>query len=277
MQPAAATQTGRIVSKLLALCPALARPVWPLPALACWLAPWAVFGAVSQVLAAPMAALAATAAGTVAAWPVEGRWRRLLAAAGFPVSALALLASAHGPAWAWPVAAVLLLAGYPLRAWRDAPFFPTPPAALEELVQVVMLEDGARVLDAGCGAGHGLRALRGLYPRARFEGVEWSRPLAWWTARWCPWALVRRGDMWELDWSAYTVVYLFQRPESMSRAAAKAAAELAAGAWLVSLEFPVPEWEPHACLQARGRRPVWVYRAVGRLATNPSTFGASRR
>ena len=36
------------------------------------------------------------------------------------------------------------------------------------------------------------------------------------------------------------MVYLFQRPESMERAFAKATHELAPGCWLVSLEFAVP-------------------------------------
>jgi hypothetical protein len=277
MQPAAAAHTGCIVFKFLATFPALVRPVWPLPALGCWLTAWAVFGVVSQFLAAPAAALGATVVGIAAAWSVDGRWRRLLAAAGFPLSALALVPLAAWPGWVWALAAALLLAGYPMRAWRDAPFFPTQPAALQDLGRVVVLHDGARVLDAGCGAGHGLQALRRAYPHARLEGVEWSRPLAWWAALSCPWARVCRGDMWELDWSGYALVYLFQRPESMARAAAKAVAELPAGAWLVSLEFPVPECEAYACLRPRGGRPVWVYRMAARSATSPSTAGAPRR
>ena len=46
----------------------------------------------------------------------------------------------------------------------------------------------------------------------------------------------------------------------MARAAAKAQAEMAPGAWLVSLEFAVPGWPPHGQLHAPGGRPVWVYR-----------------
>jgi hypothetical protein len=55
-------------------------------------------------------------------------------------------------------------------------------------------------------------------------------------------------------------VYLFQRPESMSRAWAKAQQELAPGSWLVSLEFPVPEVRPTAHYVLEGGRPVWLYR-----------------
>lgn len=107
--------------------------------------------------------------------------------------------------------------------------------------------------------GDGLQALRRAYPQARIEGVEWSWPLRLLCALRCPWARVRQGDMWRADWSGYQLVYLFQRPESMARAAAKARAELAPGAWLVSLEFPLPDTQPQAQLRLPGGRRVWLY------------------
>ena len=127
------------------------------------------------------------------------------------------------------LALALLLLVYPLNAWRDAPLFPTPPDALNDLPDAAPLEPGARVLDAGCGLGDGLIALRQAYPLARLEGLEWSRPLRWLCARRCPWARVAQGDLWRADWSGYQLVYLFQRPESMARAAAKAQALEAQG------------------------------------------------
>ena len=252
------------------------RLPWPLPALACWLAGWAVFAMLLPAGAA-VAVPAATAAGVAAAWRVDGRWRRLIAGGGFPVSALALVPASAWPSWVWPLAATTLLVAYPLRAWRDAPFFPTPADALEGLAQAAPVADGGRVLDAGCGAGHALLALRGAYPHARLEGVEWSRPLAWLSALRCPTASVRRGDMWSVDWSGCAMVYLFQRPESMPRAAAKAAGEMRDGAWLVSLEFPVPGWTAHASLQRSGCRPVWIYRIGRHPALMPSIIGRRRR
>ncbi|MGE5331900.1 MAG: class I SAM-dependent methyltransferase, partial [Nitrospirota bacterium] len=131
---------------------------------------------------------------------------------------------------------------------------------LQGLAAQVPLAPGARVLDAGCGLGDGLRALRRAYPQARLEGVEWSWPLRFLCALRCPWAQVRRGDMWRTDWSSYQLVYLFQRPESMARAAAKAQAEMASGSWLVSLEFAVPGVLPQAQLRLPGDRVVWIYR-----------------
>ncbi len=164
------------------------------------------------------------------------------------------------PAWGWLLPLALLALIYPLNAWRDAPLFPTPANALNELPTVAPLEPGARVLDAGCGLGHGLDALRQAYPLASLHGLEWSRPLAWLCARRCPWARVARGDIWRAGWSAYDLVYLFQRPESMPRAIEKARAELKAGAYLVSLEFEAVGLTPLAKLDGAQGKPVWVYR-----------------
>jgi hypothetical protein len=71
---------------------------------------------------------------------------------------------------------------------------------------------------------------------------------------------VRQGDIWAHDWSGYDMVYLFQRPESMPRAVAKARAELKAGAYLVSLEFEAQALKPFAALNPAQGKPVWVYR-----------------
>jgi trans-aconitate methyltransferase len=148
-----------------------------------------------------------------------------------------------------------------LNAWRDAPLFPTPVQALDDLPLHAPLADGARVLDAGCGLGHGLMALRRAYPRAALQGLEWSWPLRALCALRCPWAHVRQGDIWRADWSGYDMVYLFQRPESMARAAEKACTELRPGAWLVSLEFEATTLKPVAQFSAPGGKMVWLYQA----------------
>jgi hypothetical protein len=196
--------------------------------------------------------------GAALALVVEGPWRRAICALGFPISAWAQGAAAAWPAWAWPLLLFALLLAYPLRAWRDAPFFPTPALALQGLEQWVASPQ--RVLDAGCGLGHGMRALRSLWPEAAIRGVEWSPLLAWLSRHLCPWAQVSQGDMWAMSWSGQDVVYVFQRPESMQRVWAKARTELKPGACLVSLEFAVPGQKPAASLQIPGQRPVWIYR-----------------
>jgi len=234
------------------------RLPWPAPALIAWAGAWALH-ALLLPRAGPLAALlAGCALGTLASLWGTRWWRRVLIALGFPLS-LALTGAAALPAWAWLIPLALLLAVYPLNAWRDAPLFPTPAGALQGLETLAPLPPGARVLDAGCGLGDGLRALRQAYPLARLDGLERSWPLRWLCALRCPWARVRQGDIWLADWSSYQLVYLFQRPESMTRALVKAG-EMAPGSWLVSLEFPLPGVAPQAQWPAReGGRMVWVY------------------
>lgn len=233
---------------------------WPLPALLAWGAAWALFSVLQRWGMSGIAALLLATAGSAACSLLGATWwRRALIAVGFPLS-LALSGVVTLPAWAWLLPLALLLLVYPLNAWRDAPLFPTPPRALQGLAAAIPLPDGALVLDAGCGLGHGLQALRLAYPQARLHGLEWSWPLRAVCALRCPWARVRQGDIWRADWSPYALVYLFQRPESMARALAKAQAQMQPGSWLVSLEFEVPGVVATGRLQAPDGRAVWLYR-----------------
>jgi SAM-dependent methyltransferase len=238
---------------------------------------WALAGALPQALAFALA----TAAGALLAWPCTGWWRQSIAALGFPLSALVLGAAAGLPAWAWLLMLLPLLALYPMRAWQDAPFFPTPVDALQGAEKLV--GQPQRVLDAGCGLGDGLRALRLVWPQAELQGVEWSAALVWGAKLRCRLmglrACVWRADMWATPWAGHDVVYVFQRPESMPRVFAKAARELSPGAWLLSLEFEVPGQKPTAQLQGPGRKPLWLYQPAGvaiHLASRSTPQASSR-
>jgi SAM-dependent methyltransferase len=239
----------------------LQRLRWPLPAVLVWGLSWAVFGTLSGWGSTPELALGlASALGVAASLLGDSWWRRVIIGLGFPLSLL-LTQAASLPAWVWLVPLLALLLIYPLNAWRDAPLFPTPRHALKDLAAQANLASGALILDAGCGLGDGLRALRAAYPQAQLTGIEWSWPLRGLCALRCPWAKVRQGDIWAVDWSGFDMVYLFQRPESMSRAAAKASAELKPGAWLVSLEFESQTLQAESVLRTAQGKPVWVYRA----------------
>jgi SAM-dependent methyltransferase len=238
----------------------LSRLTWPLPAVLVWGLSWALFlglpiGGVGLELTLGLACALGIAASLLGnTW-----WRRLMIGLGFPLSLL-FVHTASLPAWVWLLPLLALLLIYPLNAWRDAPLFPTPKNALKDLAAQVPQAQGALILDAGCGLGDGLKALRGAYPRAQLYGIEWSWPLRALCALRCPWARVRQGDIWQADWSVYDMVYLFQRPESMPRAAAKARAELKPGAWLVSLEFEAQAMQASGVLRPAQGKPVWIYR-----------------
>jgi hypothetical protein len=240
---------------------------WPLPAVAAWSLAWALHRGLLGALGPVAAAGLAVALGAALAQLQAGRSRKLIVAAGFPL----MLAAAALPAWSWLPPVLVLLLVYPPHAWRDAPIFPTPAGALDALARRIPLAPGARVLDAGCGTGDGLRALARAWPLARVEGIEWSRPLAAWARRRCPRAHVTRGAMWaEGAWQGLALVYLFQRPESMARAWAKATAEMAPGTWLVSLEFVVPGRAPDLVVEGPGGRPVRAWR----VPAQPDAGGA---
>ena len=248
----------------LALRTTALRLPWPLPALLAWAAAWALYRALALAGApAWLAALAASALGLGGAWRARSRLQAAVIAAGFPLSLLAGGAAAL-PAWAWLLPLGLLWWLYPRRAWGDAPLFPTPRGAFDGLPAELPLADGARVLDAGCGLGHGLRALRRAYAHARLEGVEWSWPLAGLARLSLPGARVRRGDLWDHSWAGFDLVYLFQRPESMARAWAKACAEMPSGAWLASLEFAIDGVAAHRVHHCPDGRPLWLYRLPAR-------------
>ena len=233
---------------------------WPLPALLTWAASWSIFIGL-RWLQAPMvhAVLAAALLSLSCSLFGSSTWRRIFIAWGFPLSLAASGVAGAVPAWAWLLPLALLSIVYPLNSWRDAPLFPTPRGALSGLGRVASLRDGARIVDAGCGLGDGLRELRREYPNARLVGLEWSWPLRYASAWRARFASVQRADIWTADWSEYDMVYLFQRPESMPRAAEKAERELRAGAWMASLEFSVPTLLPQQMLRCSDGRCVWLY------------------
>jgi SAM-dependent methyltransferase len=234
---------------------------WPLPALAAWVGCWLVFLLVERIGAgASVAVVAAAVLGGALALLVQSRWRRVVVAAGFPLS-LAIGHSEPLPRWTWLVALVVLALVYPPAAWRDAPLFPTWRRALRGLGSAVPLAYDAAILDAGSGSGAALVELHREYPNARLTGIERSWPLWLASALRCRFARVRHGDFWSADWRPYALVYLFQRPESMPRALAKAAHELRPGAWLASLEFEIAALVPQGVLDGGDGRRVWLYRA----------------
>lgn len=264
---------------------------WPLPAVFAWTGGWLLLLTASWLgwPAGVALLLGMVPALWLQGWVPSG-WRRWMMLAGLPLLLLTTAGVSSVDPWSWLALALLLLALYPLQAWRDAPVFPTPPEALRDVGEVVTMTPGAAVLDAGSGLGDGMVALRQAFPLARVYGVESSLLLVM-ISRWRLWrdhrrnpertpnpdssscssalgssssaSRVLRGDMWAMSWTRFDLVYLFQRPESMPRAWDKACSEMAAGTWLVSLEFEVPGVAPVRRLTCPDGRCLWIYRLGG--------------
>lgn len=254
---------------------------WPLPALLSWGLSWCVWLLLPKLDVPALWALAFSVVfNALCALLYREIWRGLIVAGGWPLSLLLAHPSLVVPGWLWLMLLSLLMTAYPLRAWRDAPWYPTPLGALAGVAAYTgtMGVNGGpiRVLDAGCGSGAGLRALRQEFPGARLTGVEWSLPL-WLLCRWrCRDAEVHRGDMWAASWADHEVVYLFQRPESMRPALDKAMREMRAGNWLVSLAFSHPTVAPVAHWSTASGRSVWLYRIPGKAQHASSLRSLSR-
>ena len=123
-------------------------------------------------------------------------------------------------------------------------------------VGAVGLPAPARVLDAGCGLGHGLRALRRAYPAGahRRHGVELAAGLA---GALCAAASPRCGaaTCGRRRLGRLRLVYLFQRPESMAARRGQGAA---------------PRWRRAAGWQPGIRGGDWLPQAVMRLRRRPA-------
>ena len=226
---------------------------WPLPAFAAWAACWLVFASVGAARRPPAAAF--VAAGIVgAALSLIGAtpWRRVFVGCGFPLSFAVSGSAGALPAWAWLLPLALLAFVYPLRAWRDAPIFPTPTGALRGLSQGVPLAPRAAVLDAGCGLGAGLVELRREYPHAALEGIEWSWPLWLAGAARCRFARVRRGDFWSADWSRFALGLPLPAPREHGPRRRQGGARASPGR--VAGEPRVRDRDPAAAARARQRR-----------------------
>lgn len=175
-----------------------------------------------------------------------------------------LLVLVHGldlaPGW-FLAGFVLLL----LVFWRTdksrVPLYLTNRATAAALLKLLPAAH-VRCIDLGCGDGRLLRRLAIARPDCTFVGIEHA-PLPWLVARLLTLRLanvsVRRGDFWNEPLSGYGFVYAFLSPAPMPRLWAKACAEMAPGALLVSNSFAVPDAEPLDIARVGDRRGTRLY------------------
>lgn len=231
--------------------------LWPAGVASTWLISW-----VSAIALAPLLhpLITGSAAGAMLSTTSQKKWRKAMIAMGFPFSYAILDLQGDVMAWIWLAPVIALLAIYPPRLWTDAPMFPTPKRSIAGLSKRLKLEDGAKILDAGCGMGHAIAALHEEFPKARLFGSEQS----WLTSRMAKhshkYAAIEQCDMWQQDWGQFDMIYVFHRPDTMSRAMQKACEQLHSGAWMASLEFKDDDYIPDLVWHNKGEKPIYLYR-----------------
>lgn len=178
------------------------------------------------------------------AWAMGLRGGWLVFQALAPLSMWGLHALAL-PSWLIGLLLIALAAVFWNAAGERVPLYLSNPTTRQALLDVMPPGRGRRFVDLGCGLGGPTLALAAMRPDSTFVGVE-SAPVPFLLAK-SRQILSRRdnarivyGDIWQVDLSAYDIVYVFLSPAPMTRLYRKARAEMRPGSLLVSNSFAVP-------------------------------------
>ena len=169
------------------------------------------------------------------------------------VPGLLLASGAALPGWLFLLGFVLLL----LLNWNSlgerVPLYLTGAGTRRQLSQL-LAERGEhfRFVDLGCGPAGTLLALARQFPQAQFVGVETaplSFAIAWLRALLQSNCRIRYQSLWRTDLADFDLVYCFLSPAPMAELWRKARAEMAAGSWLISNSFAVPDVPPQRLIE----------------------------
>lgn len=160
------------------------------------------------------------------------------------VPALLLFSGAPLPSWVFLAGFLLLLLGNWNSFGERVPLYLSGARSRQQLAELLAQQTADfRFVDLGCGPAGALLWLARRFPRAQFVGVE-TAPLpfaiAWLRALPQNNCRIRYENLWRTDLAQFDVVYCFLSPAPMAALWAKAVAQMASGAWLVSNSFEVP-------------------------------------
>jgi hypothetical protein len=182
--------------------------------------------------------------------------------------AVVLAAGWSVPWWAWAGALAATALVYGGGIATRVPLYLSNRAAVRELAALLPASPGVRACDLGAGLGGPVLGLARTRPDAVVVGVEAS-PLPWLVCRLRALgrrnAVMRFGDIFAEDLSAYDLVYVFLSPAPMPRLWERARSGMKAGSLLVSNTFAIPEVEPERTIVLPGRADarLLVYRIPG--------------
>jgi SAM-dependent methyltransferase len=137
-----------------------------------------------------------------------------------------------------------------------APFVPSPQPMIDTMLTVAGTTPSDLVYDLGSGTGDIVITAAGSFG-AQATGIEIDEDLVALSAARLvehsvvPRARILRGDFLEVDLAPATVVTLYQLPAVNDLLRPLLQAQLRPGARVVSLDFPVPGWEPRRVVTSR--------------------------
>lgn len=129
--------------------------------------------------------------------------------------------------------------------WTRVPLYLSSRRAVAEVTAQLPERPGIAVIDLGCGLGGLLKGMAGKRPDVRLHGVEMA-PFNWLVSRLRLGrkADIHLGSLWQVDLSAYDVVYAYLSPAPMARLWDKVCQEMRPGSLFISNSFAVPGSEP---------------------------------
>ncbi|MFP5076546.1 class I SAM-dependent methyltransferase [Rhizobium sp. YIM 134829] len=208
---------------------------------------------------ATLAAQGLVAAGLTAAFRLPRLW--------IPAQLLIPFVVAYGvhlPAWVFLVAFLLTL----LISWNSAgeqvPLYLTNARTADALGQLAEAAGARKIVDLGSGLGSVVLPLARRGPHLFATGVE-TAPLPYAASRLrlalsgLANARLQRTSLWDVDLSAYDLVYCFLSPVPMPRLFEKARAEMRPGSLFVSNSFPVPDRTPDEVVTVADSRSTTLY------------------
>ncbi len=154
------------------------------------------------------------------------------------------------PAWIYLVAFIATLLVFWNAGSDRVPLYLSNADTWAALIGLVPEDRNFRFIDLGCGLGGTLIAIRKARPHCQCFGVE-TAPIPFFLSklRVGSAGMVEFRSLWEVDLSAYDIVYCFLSPEPMTDLFAKAKIEMRPGTLFVSNSFGVPGNQPDQVME----------------------------
>ena len=150
----------------------------------------------------------------------------------------------------------------------DVAFVPTPKKIVRSMLQLASLRRGETLVDLGAGDGRIIiEAVRHFGAHAigvEIDPARVSRIKERLAATGIEAELIK-ADMFDIPLNSADVITIYLSASANARLAPKLRAELAEGTRVVSLDYPIPEWEPERELEVEAsgiERKLYLYKVT---------------